>query len=211
MSIGPPHSDNPLCKKTQAAESNKGPIMEVLKTELPQNAIVLEIGSGTGQHGATFCASLPSISWIPSDISTDHFESIISWGKISEGNRMSTPRIIDASLPSWDVSDLDVINAIVAINVVHISNFNVTLGILNGAQKLLNSGGILYFYGPFFQNDICTAESNKFFDQQLRAQNEGWGLRNLDEITLLANDRNISLDKIIRMPKNNLSVIFRKI
>ena len=92
MSIGPPHSDNPLCKKTQAAESNKGPILEFLKHELPQNAVVLEIGSGTGQHGATFCASLPSISWIPSDISTDHFESIISWGKISEGNRMSTPR-----------------------------------------------------------------------------------------------------------------------
>ena len=120
------------------------------------------------------------------------------------------PRIIDASLPSWDVSGLDVINAIVAINVVHISNFNVTLGILNGAQKLLHSGGILYFYGPFFQNDSCTAESNKFFDQQLRAQNESWGLRNLDEITLLANDRNISLVKIIRKPKNNLSVIFRK-
>ena len=56
MSIGPPHSDNPLCKKTQAAESNKGPIMEVLKTELPQNAIVLEIGSGTGQHGATLAS-----------------------------------------------------------------------------------------------------------------------------------------------------------
>ena len=84
------------------------------------------------------------------------------------------------------------------------------MGILKGANKYLNKGGILYFYGPFFQNNVEAKESNKVFDQYLRNQNECWGIRTLDEIEVLAKDRSLRLDKIIQMPKNNLSVTFQK-
>ena len=202
--------DNLLCKKTQAAESNKNVILEVLKKELSTNAAVLEIGSGTGQHAATFCPCLPTIDWIPSDLNSDSFESIISWKKVVGADNMYPPRLIDAASPNWNIGDVKRISAIIAINVIHISSFDVTLGILNGANKYLDKGGILYFYGPFFQNNAKPTESNKAFDQYLRNQNEFWGIRKLDEIEVLAKDRSLHLDKTIKMPKNNLSVIFQK-
>ena len=210
MSSKPELSDNLLCKKTQAAESNKNAILEVLKQELSINATVLEIGSGTGQHAATFCTNLPTIDWIPSDFNNGSFESITSWKRVVSANNMAPPRLIDAASPNWNIGDVNRIFAIVAINVIHISSFDVTLGILNGANKYLGKGGILYFYGPFFQNNVEAKESNKVFDQYLRHQNECWGIRTLDEIEVLAKDRSLHLDKIIQMPKNNLSVIFQK-
>ena len=202
--------DNLLCKKTQAAESNKNVILEVLKKELSANAVVLEIGSGTGQHAATFCQCLPAIYWIPSDLNSDSFESITSWKKVVGTDNMYPPRLIDAALPNWNIGDANRISAIVAINVIHISSFDVTLGILNGANRYLGKGGVLYFYGPFFQNNAEPTESNRAFDQYLRNQNEYWGIRTLDEIEVLAKDRRLHLDKTIEMPKNNLSVIFQK-
>ena len=63
---------------------------------------------------------------------------------------MEPPRLINAASPNWNIGDVNRISAIVAINVIHISSFDVTLGILNGANKYLDKGGILYFYGPFF-------------------------------------------------------------
>lgn len=210
MSSSPDLPDNLLCKKTQAAESNKNAILGVLKKELSINATVLEIGSGTGQHAATFCSHLPAIKWIPSDLNSGSFESITSWKKVVSADNMEPPRLIDAASPDWNIGEVDRISGIVAINVIHISSFDVTLGILNGANKYLNRGGILYFYGPFFQNNVEARESNKAFDQYLRNRNECWGIRTLDDIEVLAKDRSLHLDKIIKMPKNNLSVIFQK-
>ncbi len=135
---------------------------------------------------------------------------ITSWKKVVSAGNMEPPRLVDAASPNWNIGDVNRISAIVAINVIHISNFDVTLGILNGANKYLEKGGILYFYGPFFQNNVEAKESNKVFDQYLRNQNECWGIRTLDEIEVLAKDRSLRLDKIIQMPKNNLSVIFQK-
>ena len=210
MSSEPDLPDNLLCKKTQAAESNKNAILEVLKKELSTNVTVLEIGSGTGQHAATFCSCLPTIDWIPSDVNSDSFESITSWKKVVSAENMEPPRLIDAASPNWNIGNVNRISAIVAINVIHISSFDVTLGILNGANRYLGKGGILYFYGPFFQNNAEPTESNRAFDQYLRNQNEYWGIRTLDEIEVLAKDRRLHLDKTIEMPKNNLSVIFQK-
>ena len=210
MSSESPLPDNLLCKKTQAAESNKNAILEVLKKELSTNVTVLEIGSGTGQHAATFCSCLPTIDWIPSDLNSESFESIASWKKVVSAENMEPPRLIDAASPNWNIGNVNRISAIVAINVIHISSFDVTLGILNGANKYLDKGGVLYFYGPFFQNNAEPTESNRAFDQYLRNQNEYWGIRTLDEIEVLAKDRRLHLDKTIEMPKNNLSVIFQK-
>ena len=122
---------------------------------------------------------------------------------------MEPPRLIDAASPNWNIGDVNRISAIVAINVIHISSFDVTLGILNGANKYLERGDFIFLW-TFFQNNVEAKESNKVFDQYLRNQNECWGIRTLDEIEVLAKDRSLRLDKIIQMPKNNLSVIFQK-
>jgi hypothetical protein len=86
----------------------------------------------------------------------------------------------------------------------------VTRGILKGAQKILPKGGILYFYGPFIQDNIATAHSNLAFDNYLKTENSSWGLRNLGEIEPLAQEHGLGLEPVIKMPANNLSVIFKK-
>src|SRR5215469_16476285 len=53
---------------SDACERNKGPILEVLRTELADSARVLEIGSGTGQHAVHFAANLPHLAWQPSEL-----------------------------------------------------------------------------------------------------------------------------------------------
>ena len=203
-------SDNPLLKKTQAAERNVNVILEVLKRELPKQGAILEIGSGTGQHGATFARSLPSLRWIPSDINSINFASINAWNETVTENRPELPRVIDASSTQWNVDAADGIVAIVAINIIHISNWNVTEGILVAANKILPAAGILFLYGPFIQSDVVTVESNLSFHEQLKSQNSEWGLRNLDAIEKLAHIERLDLKKIIQMPANNLSVIFQK-
>ena len=54
-----------------AAERNKQPILEVLKTVLPSSGVVLEIASGTGQHVVHFATHLPALAWQPSDADPD--------------------------------------------------------------------------------------------------------------------------------------------
>jgi hypothetical protein len=118
--------------------------------------------------------------------------------------------MIDASQPNWCVTANDDINVIVSINVIHISPWSVTKGILQGAQRFLPNGGVLYFYGPFLQNNVPTAPGNIAFDESLKKKNGAWGLRNLDQVEKLGAEYALKLDRIIEMPSNNLSVIFIK-
>ena len=205
-----PPSEHFLLRTSASAERNAKPILEILKTILPENSSVLEIGSGTGQHGAMFAQSLTSVKWIPSDYDVSNLNSIKAWNRINVTTSPFPPRLIDATELDWDISLNDNIFAIVAINVIHISPWSVTKGILSGAQKFLPSQGILFFYGPFKQTDIVTAQGNETFDKQLRSQNTAWGLRNLNDIETIAQNHDLKLEQIIQMPANNLSVIFRK-
>ena len=118
--------------------------------------------------------------------------------------------MIAASKTDWCVTANDHINVIVSINVIHISPWSVTKGILQGAQRVLPRGGMLYFYGPFLQKNVPTAPGNLAFDESLRRRNVAWGLRNLDQVEKLGAEYALKLDRIIEMPSNNLSVIFIK-
>ena len=150
------------------------------------------------------------LKWIPSDVDSSNFDSIANWAQTATHNVPLPPRMIDASQPNWCVTANDDINVIVSVNVIHISPWSVTKGILQGAQKFLPKGGMLYFYGPFLQNNVPTAPGNIAFDESLRKSNGAWGLRNLDQVEKLAGEYALKLDRLIEMPSNNLSVIFIK-
>jgi SAM-dependent methyltransferase len=205
-----PPSEKFLCQTAPAAARNAMPILKVLKELLPEKCSVLEIGSGTGQHSVIFSEGINCLKWIPSDIDASNFESITEWAQTAANNILSSPRLIDASQPDWCLTSQDNIDVIVSINVIHISPWSVTKGILKGAQKFLPKGGFLYFYGPFIQNNVPTAAGNIAFDNSLRERHEDWGLRNLNEVEKLANKHALKLDRIVKMPSNNLSVIFTK-
>jgi hypothetical protein len=164
-------------------ERNRRPILEVLEEYLPSKGIVLEIASGSGEHAAFFAQHLSALSWIPSDIAQPQLESILAWQRQSKLENLYPPISVDVLQPNWptvvqkacadyQLSTVD-ITAIVNINMLHISPWQATLGLMSGAAKVLSSQGILYLYGPFIQPGQPTAPSNLAFDQSLVGSNHG--------------------------------------
>ena len=190
-----------------AADRNKEPILEVLKRVLPKSGFALEIAAGSGQHSVHFSRALPMFTWQPSDPDAGARESIDAW---AEGEALPNlmPAIeLDVRMRPWPVGRAD---AIVCINMIHISPWTATLALLDGAREKLPPGGVLYLYGPYRIDGRHTAASNAAFDASLRAQNTEWGVRDLAEVARVADAAGFDLVETVEMPANNLSVVFRK-
>jgi hypothetical protein len=191
-----------------ATERNREPILQVLQQFFPSEGAVLEIAAGTGQHAHFFTSHFPSLVWYPSDHHSVCRDSIQAWQDFEPRANLQSPLNIDVTQENWWEIITAKIKVIVCINMIHISPWSACLGLFKGAQILLENGGILYLYGPYFQEGKVTAPSNVEFDHYLRSQNEKWGLRNLEEVILMAQKHNFQLKEIVPMPANNLSVIF---
>ena len=199
--------DEKLC--SPSAARNRDPILEVLRRHLPAAATVLEIGSGTGEHAIHFARALPELTWIPSDPDHAARVSISAWVLDSALNNVHEPLDLDAR-DDPEVLSLPAIDALVAINVVHISPWSTLLGLLDHAGCLLGPGGTLFLYGPFQRDGRHTAPSNAAFDDYLREQNPAWGVRDLAQIEAEAARRGLAREALVPMPANNLSVILRR-
>ena len=186
---------------------NAAPIAAVLKEMLPERGLVLEVASGTGEHIVHFAEAFPKLLWQPSDPEPAALRSIEAW-RAEAGLFNLLPAIaLDARAADWPVPQAD---AILCINMVHISPWAATTGLLRGAGKLLAPGAPLYLYGPYRQAEVETAPSNAAFDEDLRARNPEWGLRDLEEVVAEADAWGLRLEGVTPMPANNLSVVFRK-
>jgi Protein of unknown function (DUF938) len=185
---------------------NRDDIVAVLHDVLPTYGTVLEIASGTGEHAAYFAAAFPHLEWQPSDHDAAGLVSIEAWrGEVNRVN-LRPPVCMDAA-GQWPVLRAD---AVLCINMVHISPWSASLGLFRGAADVLSAGAPLYLYGPYKQRGVPTAESNLAFDQSLKARNPEWGLRDLDDVTTAARDAGFILDHVTEMPANNLSLIYRR-
>jgi SAM-dependent methyltransferase len=196
--------DGRLC--APAAERNKGPILEVLKRVLPQAGLVVEIASGTGQHVAHFAAALPDLVWQPSDADLRVHESIHAWTAAEELTNVRAPIALDVRQP-WPLARAD---AVLCINMIHISPWEATLALIDGAGRVLRQGGMLFLYGPYRRFGRHTAASNAAFDASLRATDPEWGVRDLEAVEERAEAAEFRLQEIVEMPANNLSVVFQK-
>ncbi|MGK2286483.1 DUF938 domain-containing protein [Pedomonas sp. V897] len=190
-----------------AAERNKGPILEVLRRVLPPQGLVLEIASGTGQHAAHCAAHLPGLVWQPSDRDAGAHASITAWAAHGGLSNVRPPLTLDVTQEPWP---LERANAIVCINMIHISPWDASIGLMRGAERLLPPGGVLYLYGPYKRGGAHTAPGNAAFDESLRQQNPAWGVRNLEDVAALASRHGFDLEEVVEMPANNLSVILRR-
>ena len=190
-----------------AAERNKGPILEVLQRVLPPRGLVLEIGSGTGQHVVHFAKALSQLSWQPSDPDTENRQSIALWSRIEALGNVRAPLALDVRERPWPI---DAADAIVCINVVHVSPWAATLALFDGVREVLPPEGVLFLYGPYRRGGRHTAPSNEKFDADLRAHNPEWGLRDVDELAEIADRAGFALAEIVDMPANNFSLVFRK-
>ena len=188
-----------------AADRNKGPILDVLRRVLPQHGLVLEIAAGTGQHVAHFAAALPDLQWQPSEPDADYHDSIRAW--TADLPNVAAPITLDVSARPWPVTRAD---AIVCINMIHISPWQATLDLMAGAGDVLDHGGVLFLYGPYRRGGTHTAPSNEAFDADLRARNHEWGVRDMEAVIEVAARNGLAFREAVAMPANNFSVLFRK-
>jgi SAM-dependent methyltransferase len=190
-----------------SADRNKGPILEVLAGVLPERGLVLEIGSGTGQHITHFARAFPQLDWQPSDVDAEMRRSISAWIRQERLANVREPIVLDVQSLPWPVAAAE---AIVCINVLHVAAWATTQALFEGAREVLRPGACLFLYGPYRRKGRHTASSNERFDAELRAFDPEWGVRDLERVTEVAALAGFARTEVVDMPANNLSVVFRK-
>ncbi|MCI5046098.1 MAG: class I SAM-dependent methyltransferase [Aquisalinus sp.] len=191
---------------------NRDAIRDVFRQYMPDMGALLEVGSGTGEHAVHIAASLPELTWFPSDPDATSRASIAAWAEYLDLANVHAPLNLDVSAQNWfDRVDIPKpLIGMMSVNMIHIAPFEAAEGLFTGAGALLQQDGRLFLYGPFLRNGN-TADSNLAFDESLKSRDPRWGVRDLDrEIMPLAAAAGLTLQKVIEMPANNLSVIFHK-
>jgi len=187
---------------------NRDPILEVLRPRLPAQGLVLEIAAGAGEHAVYNAAALPGLQWQPTDPDPEALASIAAWRAHAGLPNLLPPLRLDAAASdTWPVAQAA---AIVNINMVHISPWAATQGLMAGAARLLPARANLFLYGPYIERDVETSPSNLAFDQSLKSRSPAWGIRHLDDVAALAAKHGLALAERIAMPANNLVLIFQK-
>lgn len=193
-------------RSAPAALRNREPVAEILHEWLPDNGLVLEIASGTGEHAVYFAERFPALDWQPSDIHTDALASIEGWIDAKALPNLRAPVVLDAGASDWPIDRAD---AVLSINMVHISPWKSALGLIDGATHLLSAGGPLILYGPWVRDDVRTVQSNLDFDADLRRRDPDWGLRKVEDFAAAAEDR-FELVETRTMPANNMMLLLRR-
>ena len=189
-----------------AAERNAGPIEQVLARVLPRSGRVLEIASGGGQHAMHFSAAFPGLLWQPSDPDVAARRSVDARVAAAPLNNCAPALELDVLGP-WPAITVD---AVVAVNMLHVSPWEATLALFDGAAAMLGGEGPLVVYGPFRRGGAHTSEGNREFDQSLRARNPRWGIRDLEAVEAAAEAVGFGRAQVLAMPANNLTLVFRR-
>ena len=188
-----------------SAVRNRDAVLAVLRRVLPPRGIVLEIGSGTGQHAVHFAAALPQLRWQPSDADPAMRASISGWIAHERLASVAEPVALCLGAP-WPIQAAD---ALVCINVLHVAPWDVVPALFAGAARVLPAGGPAVLYGPYRRAGVPTAESNERFDAQLKAHDPAWGLRSVEDVAAAAREAGIELAEVVEMPANNLCLVLR--
>jgi SAM-dependent methyltransferase len=190
-----------------ATARNRQPILDVLRPRLPAQGIVLEIASGSGEHIVHFAEALPGLVFQPSDPSDDARASIDDWVRTLALGNVRAAVELDTTGGIWPIEHAD---AVLCCNMIHIAPWEAAVGLIAGAAHVLPPGGTLYLYGPYRREGRHTAASNEAFDRDLRQRDPAWGVRDLEAVASLAEDRGFGPPEVIDMPANNLSLIFKR-
>ena len=186
---------------------NADAIADVLSGILPDHGTVLEIASGSGEHALHFARAFPHLIWQPSDPDPAALASISAWRAAEGVPNLLAPLRLDASEAEWPLAQAD---AILCINMVHISPWAATQGLMRGAGRLLADGAPLILYGPYRRGDVPTAPSNEAFDESLKSRDPQWGLRQLEEVQAEAEAHGLAFERLYEMPANNITAVFRR-
>lgn len=198
----------PAARTSPATARNRDPILAVLREVLPTGARVLEVAAGAGEHAAWMAAALPGVAWTPTDPDAAALASIAAWRDAAGLPNLAEPLRLDAADPAtWPAGPFD---AVVCINMVHIAPWAAAQGLVAGAARVLEPGGLLYLYGPYLEDGVETTTSNLAFDADLKRRDPAWGLRRREDLEALAAAAGLALRRRVPMPANNLSLVFER-
>lgn len=189
-----------------ATGRNSAPIATVLREELPPRGLILEVASGTGQHAVFFARTFPHLDWQPSDLDRSALASIDAYAAEARLDNLRPAIAFDASATRWPLAKAD---AVLCINMVHISPWEATVGLFGHAAEILEPASPVILYGPYLEGKVKTAPSNLAFDQSLRARDPSWGLRRVEAVDELALRAGFERTARYAMPANNLMLIYR--
>ena len=184
---------------------NRDPILSIIQQHLPESGCILETASGTGEHLTYFAQKYPHLQWQPSDKNDELF-----WAIQTRSQNMPNvlpPKIIDVTKTDPTILSQRY-NAIFNINMIHISPWPACLGFFSLASKIVTSTGLIYMYGPYKKKGQHTSYSNEIFDSNLRAQNQEWGVRDMEKVISVAETNGFYIHQIEPMPTNNYSLVF---
>ncbi len=194
-----------------ATARNRDVILDVLKAHLPKRGSLLEVASGTGEHAAHMAGHFPDLHWQPTDIDPRHLNSIDAWRMHIGHDNILPARHFHLLEGNWPLDHLpSPLVALMAVNLIHISPWEVTEALVAGAGRTIPEGGVFYLYGPYKRAGSHTSESNEAFDASLKANNPGWGVRDMEAVVDLARDAGFGDPEVVAMPANNFSLVFKK-
>lgn len=190
-----------------APERNKQPLLQELVRLLPTSGLVLEVASGSGQHGVHFARALTGLTWQPSDCDPENLSLLQARVAHAALPNLRAPLKLDTQQDPWPI---DMADAIFNANMIHIAPWSVAQGLMRGAGRLLDAGGKLITYGPYRIGGRHTSESNERFDASLQERDSRWGVRDLQDVERLAQAQGMSLVEQIPMPANNFTLVWLK-
>ena len=194
-------------------QRNREPLARVLATILPESGGVLELASGSGEHICHFAKRFPGLLFQPSDPDPNARRSIEAWIEHERLENVRPPLALDAQESErWPCERLcePPLVCMLDINMIHISPWSACEGLMLGAECVLPPASALLLYGPYKRGGRHTAQSNAAFDSDLRTRDPSWGVRDLDDVVRCAEQRGLCPDRVVEMPANNLSLIFRR-
>jgi cyclopropane fatty-acyl-phospholipid synthase-like methyltransferase len=197
----------PMLTVSEACERNKGPILEVLRSELAACRSVLEVGSGTGQHAVHFAAGLPHLTWQPSEL-PEHLPPLAERVRLQGRENLRLPLALDVQDDPWELAPVD---AVFSANTLHIMAFSSVCEFFRGVGGVLRSPGVLCVYGPFRFRGAHTSESNAEFDRWLKARDPVSGVRDFEALDAVARDAGLRFAADHAMPANNRTLVWRKV
>ena len=196
-------SDKPYAP---AAEQNRAPILAVLRERFHAHGRVLEIGAGTGQHAVHFAAALPHLDWHPSDVA-ENLPGVEAWRRDAAVPNLRPARQLDVLHDAWPEGPFEYVYS---ANTVHIMYWPAVEALFAGVARVLAAGGLFALYGPFAHDGSHNAESNARFDQMLRAQDPGMGVRDRADLDALAARHGLEPEAVIDLPANNQIRLWRR-
>jgi cyclopropane fatty-acyl-phospholipid synthase-like methyltransferase len=189
-----------------ACERNKDPILEVLRVRFADRTQVLEIGSGIGQHAVYFAQELAHLTWHPTE-QLAYLADLTERVKLEGPHNVRAPTLLDVRQAVWPVHGVD---AMFTANTLHIMSWPEVMALFNGIGTVLAPGGVLCIYGPFRYAGRYTSDSNQEFDRMLQERDPQSGLRDIEAVSLLADQYGLRLDTDFDLPANNRLVVFTK-